>query len=192
MPLFRLTAEKLVQINQIITLKEKELENFLEINLKDFFGVRCVIPDHHIKVGLLALDQDGSPLIIEYKKVISESTISEGIAHLNWLIDNKENFNLAVQKILGDQIEIIWIYPRLVFITESFLDANIFAHYSENETIEFWILNSYADNLFSLYPICITNIKQKTKIKDVETYKRNKKETDILPYFFEGNKKSEK
>jgi hypothetical protein len=40
-------------------------------------------------------------LIIEYKRILSESVINQGLYYLDWLMDHKAEFELVVQKKLG-------------------------------------------------------------------------------------------
>lgn len=70
----------------------------------------------------LGLDEDGSPVIIEYKRAVSENVINQGLYYLDWLMDHKREFQWLVMEKLGketaDKVE--WSAPRLVCIAGDF------------------------------------------------------------------------
>jgi RecB family endonuclease NucS len=55
-------------------------------------------------VDTLGIDDDDSPVIIEYKRATNENVINQGLYYLDWLMDHKGEFRLLVQKRLGQEV----------------------------------------------------------------------------------------
>ena len=47
------------------------------------------------------MDENGCPVIIEYKRSSNENVINQGLFYLDWLLDHKAEFELLVTKQLG-------------------------------------------------------------------------------------------
>jgi hypothetical protein len=73
-------------------------------------------------VDTLGLDDDGCPVIIEYKRSSDQNVINQGLYYLDWLLDHKAEFELLVLKQLGKDIAdtIDWGAPRLLCIAGDF------------------------------------------------------------------------
>ena len=160
MPLFRLNANGTVQQLKASTfLKERTLQQMVEANLPDLLGVHFVASEFTTgdrqrgRIDTLGLDENGSPVIIEYKKNSKENVINQGLFYLDWLIDHKGDLALAVQRTLGSGIEIDWSNPRLILIAENFSDYDKYAVNRIGANIELWIYRLYGENLFYLEQI---------------------------------------
>lgn len=107
---------------------EKSLQNLIEKHLEEFLGVRFIAseystgPRHGGRIDTLGLDENGCPVIIEYKRAVNENVINQGLFYLDWLMDHKAEFTLAVMNKLGkDATEsIAWSMPRLLCIAGDF------------------------------------------------------------------------
>jgi predicted transport protein len=68
------------------------------------------------------LDEDGSPIIIEYKRAINENVISQGLFYLDWLLDHRKEFQWLVMEKLGADAakEVDWSAPRLICVAGDF------------------------------------------------------------------------
>ena len=70
---------------------------------------------HGGRIDTLGIDENGCPVIIEYKRSLNENVINQGLYYLDWLLDHKAEFELLVLKHIGkeaaDTIE--WTGPRL-------------------------------------------------------------------------------
>lgn len=126
--LFRLSEagvrELAVQSPQV----EKSLQTLFEHNLEALLGVRFLAsefstgPVHGGRIDTLGIDEDGSPVIIEYKRATNENVINQGLFYLDWLMDHRRDFQWLVLEKLGkdaaDRVE--WSAPRLVCIAGDF------------------------------------------------------------------------
>ena len=107
---------------------ERDLQALFESNLETLLGVRLVAsefstgPVHGGRIDTLGLDEDGCPVIIEYKRTTNENVINQCLFYLHWMLDHKGDFERLVCRTLGDkEVEKIdWSNPRLLCIAGDF------------------------------------------------------------------------
>jgi Endonuclease NucS len=107
---------------------EKSLQSLIERNLDAMLGVRFVATEHATgkvhggRIDTLGLDENGSPVIVEYKRSSNENVINQGLFYLDWLLDHRVEFTLLAMKTLGSDVEdtIDWSAPRLVCVAGDF------------------------------------------------------------------------
>lgn len=107
---------------------ERSLQNLCEQNLEALLGVRFLAseystgPVHGGRIDTLGLDEDGSPVIIEYKRSVNENVINQGLFYLDWLLDHKKEFQWLVMERFGaDAAKAVdWSGPRLLCIAGDF------------------------------------------------------------------------
>jgi predicted transport protein len=75
---------------------------------------------HAGRIDTIGLDENGAPVIIEYKRRTDENIINQGLFYLDWLLDHKAEFEGLVQRTLHPGIVIDWESPRLVCIASDF------------------------------------------------------------------------
>jgi len=70
----------------------------------------------------LGIDENGYPVIIEYKRDRSENVINQGLFYLDWLMDHRGNFEILVRDRYGIEVaqQIEWSAPRLICIAADF------------------------------------------------------------------------
>lgn len=137
---------------------EKSLQNLFEKNLEALLGVRFLAteystgPVHGGRIDTLGLDEDGSPVIIEYKRSTNENVINQGLFYLDWLMDHKKDFLWLVMDVLGkdaaDKVE--WSAPRLICIAGDFTRYDGHAVKQINRSIELLRYRRFADDLLLL------------------------------------------
>ncbi len=128
MAFFRLLSGKAEQIKALSHPPggtEKSVQSLVERNLDSIFGVRFVATEfstgakHRGRIDTLGLDQDGSPVILEYKKSSNENIINQGLFYLDWLMDHRGDFEVAARAAFGDA-EVSWAAPRLMLVASAF------------------------------------------------------------------------
>lgn len=70
MPIFKIQNNKTSQIKVSNFRNEKELQSLIDDNLEDIFGIRYIAPEvitDSGRIDALGLDENNSPVIIEYK-----------------------------------------------------------------------------------------------------------------------------
>ncbi|MCP4995396.1 MAG: DUF91 domain-containing protein, partial [Gammaproteobacteria bacterium] len=118
------------------TMTEKEMHTFL--------GARFLASEystgntHQGRIDSLGLDENGCPVIIEYKRHTNENVINQGLFYLDWLLDHKAEFELLVMKQLGNEASdgIEWSGTRLLCIAEDYTKYDVHAVQQINRNIE--------------------------------------------------------
>lgn len=154
---------------------EKSLQNLFEKNLEALLGVRFLAteystgPVHGGRIDTLGLDEDGSPVIIEYKRSTNENVINQGLFYLDWLMDHKKDFLWLVMDVLGkdaaDKVE--WSAPRLICIAGDFTRYDGHAVKQINRSIELLRYRRFADDLLLLELIHTPRMPTKSAVADV-------------------------
>lgn len=134
---------------------ERDLQRLIESQMDTFLGVRFLATEygtgakHRGRVDSLGLDENGCPVIIEYKRHSNENVINQGLFYLDWLLDHKADFRLLVMDRLGkdaaDQIE--WSGTRLLCIAADFTRYDEHAVAQINRNIELIRYKLFGDNL---------------------------------------------
>ncbi|WP_245611639.1 DUF5655 domain-containing protein [Methanolacinia paynteri] len=123
---------------------EKSLQKYIEKNLESLLGITFLASEyatgktHGGRIDTLGIDENGFPVIIEYKRAINENVINQGLFYLDWLMDHKGEFELKVLKKLGNewQDKIDWSNPRLLCIAGDFTKYDLHAVQQINRNIE--------------------------------------------------------
>lgn len=142
--LFQTTGNTVQEIEGTSVALEKSLQTLIEANLETFLGVRFLAteystgPKHGGRVDTLGIDENGCPVIIEYKRTLNENVINQGLYYLDWLLDHKAEFELLVLKQLGKEKaeDIEWSGPRLLCIAGEFTKYDEHAVEQINRNIE--------------------------------------------------------
>lgn len=134
---------------------ERDLQRLIESQMDTFLGVRFLATEygtgakHRGRVDSLGLDENGCPVIIEYKRHSNENVINQGLFYLDWLLDHKADFRLLVMDRLGkdaaDQIE--WGGTRLLCIAADFTRYDEHAVAQINRNIELIRYKLFGDDL---------------------------------------------
>ncbi len=137
---------------------EKSLQALIERHLDTFVGVRFLATEyttgvrHGGRIDTLGLDENGCPVIIEYKRSSNENVINQGLFYLDWLLDHKAEFQLLVMRTLGREASdvIEWSSPRLLCIAQDFTRYDEHAVQQINRNIELLRYRRYGDDLLLL------------------------------------------
>src|SRR5271169_5790167 len=142
--LFRIDGERGSEISGAAMALEKPLQTLIERNMETFFGARLVASEystgkkHGGRIDSLGLDENGSPVIFEYKRSVNENVINQGLFYLDWLLDHRAEFELLVMKKLDADVaaQIDWSAPRLVCVASDFTRYDEYAIAQINRSIE--------------------------------------------------------
>ena len=177
MAIFKINDQKVQKLKIKKFKNEKQLQKLFEDNLEEIFGIRFLASEftttHGGRIDTLGLDEDGSPVIIEYKESEKNNVINQGLFYLDWLVDHKGDFEILVQKKLGKNVKVNWDAPRLILIAQSYNEYDKYAvnRISENIELKKYIL--YDNDVLFIENIVLPNRKttvKKTKKTNV-TYK---------------------
>jgi len=149
---------------------EKTLQTMIENQLEVFLGVRFLASEystgktHGGRIDTLGIDEDGSPVIIEYKRAVNENVINQGLFYLDWLMDHKGEFELHVLKKLGKEAadSIDWSAPRLLCIASDFTKYDEYAVQQINRNIELMRYRRYGTELILFELVNATTAQEQT------------------------------
>jgi predicted transport protein len=165
MPLFKISGNDLVPVEQINFSVEKELQALIEKNLAAVFNCRLVASEfftgtlHAGRIDTLALSEDNNPVIIEYKKVETSELINQSLFYLHWIQDHKGDFKVAAQQALGNGVEVDWSDVRVICIAPNYKKYDLHAVQVMGANIELWKYRLFKNG--SLY---LEEVFQATKI----------------------------
>jgi RecB family endonuclease NucS len=83
--LFTIRAGLVSELTGSAAQIEKDLQTLFERNLEALLGIRFIAsefstgPVHGGRIDTLGLDEDGCPVIIEYKRSLNENVINHGL-----------------------------------------------------------------------------------------------------------------
>ena len=124
--LFRIGQEQVSELVGATDTIEKSLQTLFEKNLEALLGVRFLasefITTHGGRIDTLGLDENGCPVILEYKRASNENVINQGLFYLDWLMDHRKDFQWLVLDKLGKPAAeaVDWSAPRLICIAGNF------------------------------------------------------------------------
>ena len=156
--LFTLEGGSATEILGSATVLEKSLQHLIEQNLEAMLGIRFLGseystgPKHGGRIDTLGIDENASPVIIEYKRATNENVINQGLFYLDWLFDHRAEFRLLVMDKLGEDVsgEIDWTAPRLLCIAGGFTRYDEHAVQQMNRNIELIRYRRFGENLLML------------------------------------------
>lgn len=125
MPIFKIEKLKAKQLrlNQNGFGYESELRDFFAANLEEILGVRFLEKEYQTtdgRIDSLGLDENNSPVIIEYKWKENEEVLAQGLFYFDWLKKNKKHFDLLVASRLGKGTVVNWDQPRVILVAQGF------------------------------------------------------------------------
>jgi predicted transport protein len=95
------------------------------------------------------MDENGAPVIIEYKRSINENVINQGLFYLDWLLDHKGEFTLMVLRKFGKDASenLEWSNSRLLCIAGEFTKYDEYAVEQINRNIELIRYRKFEDGI---------------------------------------------
>lgn len=178
--LFQIQNDEVQELEGKSVAVEKSLQTLIEKHLEAFLGIRFLATEystgkvHGGRIDTLGLDENGCPVIIEYKRALNENVINQGLFYLDWLMDHKGEFTLMVMKKYGPQVAetIEWKNPRLICIAGDFTKYDEYAVQQINRNIELMRYRRYGDNLLLLE---LVNAVTGSEVNDTPTAQPEKK-----------------
>jgi predicted transport protein len=130
----------------------------IEAQMPTFLGVRFLATEyttgktHKGRIDSLGLDENGCPVIIEYKRHTNENVINQGLFYLDWLMDHRAEFQWLVMEKLGKDVaeQIDWAGTRLLCIAADFTRYDQHAVQQIPRNIELIRYKLFADDLLLL------------------------------------------
>ncbi|MEU0004597.1 DUF5655 domain-containing protein [Streptomyces sp. NPDC006314] len=133
--LFHTTKSGLTEVVPRLAEAEADVQGLVEAHMETLLGVRFLAsefntgPVHGGRIDSLGLDENESPVIVEYKRGVDSGVINQGLFYLSWLMDHRAEFEHLVRDRLGvtAAAQVLWSSPRLICIAGDFTRYDVHA-----------------------------------------------------------------
>lgn len=163
--LFRIGAGMVSELTGTMDTVEKSVQILFETNLEPLLGVRFLASEftttHGGRIDTLGLDENGCPVILEYKRASNENVINQGLFYLDWLMDHRKDFQWLVLEKLGKDVAdaVDWSAPRLICIAGDFNRYDDHAVKQIQRNIELIRYRRFGGDLLMLDLVAATSVK---------------------------------
>ncbi len=163
--LFRISSGQVDELAGTTDIIEKSVQSFFEKNLEALLGVRLLASEFTTsnggRIDTLGLDENGCPVILEYKRASNENVINQGLFYLDWLMDHRKDFQWLVMEKLGkkDAEAVDWSAPRLICIAGDFNRYDDHAVKQIQRNIELIRYRRFGPDLLMLDLLVATSVK---------------------------------
>ncbi|MCZ4072562.1 DUF5655 domain-containing protein [Agrobacterium sp. LMR679] len=156
--LFHFSGAQVTELVGAAVQVEKSLQKVFEANLEALLGIRFLASEHSTgavhggRIDTLGVDEDNSPVIIEYKRSVNENVINQGLFYLDWLLDHRKEFQWLVMERLGPEVAkaVDWTAPRLLCIAGDFTRYDEHAVKQIARNIELIRYRKFGDDLLMI------------------------------------------
>ncbi|MEU1073500.1 MULTISPECIES: DUF5655 domain-containing protein [unclassified Streptomyces] len=137
---------------------EADVQGLVETHMETLLGVRFLAseystgPVHGGRIDSLGLDENGSPVIVEYKRGTDAGVINQGLFYLAWLMDHRAEFEHLVRDRLGGTAasQVLWSGPRLICIAGDFTRYDVHAVREHRRSIDLVRYRLFGSDLLGL------------------------------------------
>lgn len=170
--LFRISEGVASELASSSVALERSLQKLIEANMETLFGVRLLASEystgirHGGRMDSLGIDENGSPVIFEYKRAVNESVINQGLFYLDWLMDHRGDFQVLVLDRLGAEAAeaIDWRNPRLICVASGFTKYDEHAVNQMNRSIDLVRYRDFEGELLALELIHSSRVDSVTSV----------------------------
>ncbi|MFM0684847.1 DUF5655 domain-containing protein [Paraburkholderia strydomiana] len=175
--LFRLSDGAASELQGQAAKLERQLQGLIEANMPTFLGVRFLSSEygtgksHKGRIDSLGLDENGCPVIVEYKRQSNENVINQGLFYLDWLMDHQAEFRWLVMDKLGKETaeHIEWTGTRLLCIAADFTRYDRHAVQQIPRNVELIRYKLFGDDLLLLELVNAQCVPDATAVKPAPT-----------------------
>ncbi|MFC5031338.1 DUF91 domain-containing protein [Streptomyces sp. So13.3] len=137
---------------------EADVQGLVEAHMETLLGVRflaseyCTGPIHGGRIDSLGLDENGSPVIVEFKRGVDAGAIHQGLFYMAWLMDHRREFEHLVRDQLGATAaaQVLWSAPRLICIAGDFTRYDVHAVREHRRSIDLVRYRLFGSDLLGL------------------------------------------
>ncbi|MFE7283578.1 DUF5655 domain-containing protein [Streptomyces noursei] len=104
------------------------------------------------RIDSLGVDENGSPVVVEYKRGTDSGVINQGLYYLSWLLAHRDAFRALVRERLGAPAasQILWSAPRLICVAGGFTRYDAHAVREHRRSIDLVRYRYYGDDHIGL------------------------------------------
>ncbi|MEU6144143.1 DUF5655 domain-containing protein [Streptomyces sp. NPDC047081] len=156
--LFHKTSSGVSEVTPRLADVEADVQGLIEAHMETLLGVRFLAseygtgPVHGGRIDSLGLDENGSPVIVEYKRGVDAGVINQGLFYLAWLMDHRAEFEHLVRDRLGSTAaaQVLWSGPRLICIAGDFTRYDVHAVREHRRSIDLVCYRYFGRDHFGL------------------------------------------
>jgi len=156
MMLYELKGKKLTHIRSNPFKLEKDIQDVVEENLEELFGLEFVKSELSVegfRFDTLGFDKEtNSFVIVEYKKGTNYSVIDQGYSYLSILLNNKSDFILEYNEQMGRSLrrnDVDWSQSRIIFISPQFTNYQKHSINFQDVPFELWEVKRFQGGFIS-------------------------------------------
>ncbi|MER6556677.1 DUF5655 domain-containing protein [Streptomyces sp. NPDC001027] len=107
---------------------------------------------HGGRIDSLGLDENGAPVVVEYKRGVDSGVINQGLFYLGWLMDHRAEFQYLVRDRLGatTAAQVLWSAPRLICVAGDFTRYDVHAVREHRRSIDLVRYRFFGKDLLGL------------------------------------------
>ncbi|RDV48787.1 DUF91 domain-containing protein [Streptomyces sp. IB2014 011-12] len=144
---------------------EADVQGLVEAHMEALLGVRFLAseygtgPVHGGRIDSLGLDENGSPVIVEYKRGTDAGVINQGLYYVSWLMDHRAEFERLVRDRLGATAasQVLWSGPRLICIAGDYTRYDVHAVREHRRSIDLVRYRLFGSDLLGLETVASIN-----------------------------------
>ncbi|MDX3850438.1 DUF5655 domain-containing protein [Streptomyces sp. AK02-01A] len=156
--LFHTMKSGMTEVTPRLAEVEADVQGLVETHMETLLGVRFLVseygtgPVHGGRIDSIGLDENGSPVIVEYKRSTDAGVIHQGLFYLSWLMDHRAEFEHLVRDRLGATAasQVRWSGPRLVCIAGDFTRYDVHAVREHRRSIDLVRYRFFGTDLLGL------------------------------------------
>jgi predicted transport protein len=156
--LFHTTTIGVTEVSPRLAEVEADVQSLVEAHMEPLLGVRFLAseygtgPVHGGRIDSIGLDENGSPVIVEYKRGVNSGVINQGLFYLSWLMDHRAEFEHLVRHRLGGTAaaQVLWSGPRLICVAGDFTRYDVHAVLEHRRSIDLVRYRLFGNDLLGL------------------------------------------
>ncbi|MFJ7589439.1 DUF5655 domain-containing protein [Streptomyces sp. NPDC097617] len=129
------TKDGVAEVAPRLAVVEADVQDLVEAHMEAMLGVRFLAseystgPVHGGRIDSLGIDENGAPVIVEYKRGTDAGVINQGLFYMAWLLDHRDTFRHLVRDRLGVKVadQVLWSAPRLICVAGDFTRYDVHA-----------------------------------------------------------------
>ena len=106
---FKARGQDVTEVHGKAVSVEVALQRLFEANMESMLGIRFLATEyrtgrHGGRIDSLGLDENGTPVIVEYNRPRDEAVVVQGPSHVRWLQDHHHGFENLIRDRLGEEV----------------------------------------------------------------------------------------
>jgi predicted transport protein len=152
------TAGGVSEVVPRLAAVEADVQDLVEAHMEMMLGVRFLASEFVIdcvdggRIDSLGLDENGAPVVVEYKRGTDAGVINQGLYYMAWLTNHKDAFRNLVRDRLGATVasQILWSAPRLICVAGDFTRYDAHAVREHRRSIDLVRYRYFSNDHFGL------------------------------------------